>query len=402
MRMYEEIFSSKLDELKENGNYRNFTKVARKSGEFPAAHDLTHNQDITIWCSNDYLGMGQNPKVLEAMQKAIVEMGAGAGGTRNISGTNKPIVELETELTSLHGKASALVFNSGYMANETTISTLAKHLNNCAIISDEKNHASMIHGARNARCEKHVFRHNDMVHLEEILSSLSISQPKIIIFEAVYSMDGDVADVPKIVELAKKYNALTYIDEVHAVGLYGQTGAGVCEKLGIADEIDIIQGTLGKAFGLIGGYIAGNSTIVDYVRSFAPGFIFTTALPPATAAGALASIKEVRANNGLRDKLFENVNKLRAKLRKADIEFIDHNTHIIPVIIGDPEKAKSISQRLLNEFGVYVQHINFPTVPKGTERLRITLSPNHTEAMMEHLVSALAQIMNKTYIRLAG
>lgn len=392
MRYYEEKLQQELDGLQRAGNYREFLEIARIVGKFPLARDVKNNRDITVWCSNDYLGMGQRTEVLEALKNAADDMGAGAGGTRNIAGTNKPIVELENELADLHGKKAALVFNSGYMANDATLSTIAKAFSNILLISDEKNHASMIHGVRNSRADKEIFRHNDLKHLEEILAGEPYERPKMIIFETVYSMDGDIAPIKEMIALAKKYNALTYIDEVHAVGLYGKRGGGISEMLDLASDIDIIQGTLAKAFGAIGGYITANETIVDYVRSFAPGFIFTTVLPPAIAAAAIESIRHLKSSEIERVKMMNNATLLKAKLKQAKIPYMHTDTHIIPVMVGDPVKAKQIGEMLLEEHGIYIQHINYPTVPRGTERLRVVPTPMHTEEMMDKLVVALAEI----------
>lgn len=406
MYSYEEKLERELETLKDGGNYREFLEISRKSGNFPKAIDIQNNREITVWCSNDYLGMAQRPEILAALKQAADDMGAGAGGTRNISGTNHPIVELEKELADLHGKEAGLVFNSGYMANEATLSTLARAFGDILLISDEKNHASMIHGIRNSRADKAVYRHNDLAHLEEILEEQPLNRPKMIIFESVYSMDGDIAPVAEIVALAKKYNALTYIDEVHAVGMYGKRGGGISQLTDMEAEIDIIQGTLAKAFGVIGGYITASNTIIDYVRSFAPGFIFTTALPPAIASAACASIRHLKSSELERKKLMMNANLLKDKLEAASIPFIRTETHIIPVIVGDPVKAKEIGETLLSEHSIYIQHINYPTVPKGTERLRVVPTPMHTEEMMDELVAALAKIFKvrrvKPDLRLAG
>ena len=357
---------------------------------------------LLIWCSNDYLGMGQHTKVVEAMLEATKEHGAGAGGTRNISGTSNHIVALEAELASLHNKDAALVFSSGYAANEGTLSTIAKAFPDIVFLSDEKNHASIIHGIRNSRAEKHVFKHNNLKDLENKLQGLAQQRPKMIVFEAIYSMDGDISPIKGIIELARKYNALTYIDEVHAVGIYGEHGGGIAEKLGFMDEIDIIQGTLAKAYGAIGGYIAANKTIVDYIRSAAPAFIFTTALPPAIAAAALASVRYLKSSNIERALHQKIVRQLKSKLAAAGIPFIPTETHIIPVMIGDAKKAKAIGKMLLEKYSIYLQHINHPTVPKGTERLRVVPTPMHTEQMLNDLVTALAEVFTINDIRLAG
>ena len=402
MRIYEQKFDASLKELQANGNYREFLPLSRECGGFPMARDCNTGKDVVVWCSNDYLGMGQHPDVIAAMEAALQDSGAGAGGTRNISGNHKYVVELEAELASLHGKARALVFNSGYMANDASLYTIAKAFPDLIVLSDAKNHASMIHGILRSGVEKQVFKHNDSVDLERLLAAIPHEQPKLIVFESVYSMDGDIAPIAEFVALAKKYNALTYIDEVHAVGMYGAHGGGVCEELGLMGEIDIIQGTLAKAFGLVGGYVAGNATIVDYIRSFAPGFIFTTTIAPAIAAGAVASIRHLRASCVEREALQAKSQKLQAMLAAAQLPFIATKTQIVPVIVGDAAKAKEISETLLSDYGIYLQHINYPTVPKGTERLRIAPTPLHTDAMLEQLVSALQEVFAQQNIRLAG
>lgn len=391
MSNYETILSARLEELKINGNYREFRDLERIKGKFPLAYDHQLGREITIWCSNDYMGMGQHPAVLAAMHNAVDAMGAGAGGTRNISGTNHEVVKLERELADLHGKEMALTFNSGYLANETAISTLAKAFENCVIFSDESNHASMIHGTRTSRVEKVIYKHCDANDLEEKLKSYPKSRAKIIIFESVYSMDGDFSPIERICDLAEKYNAITYLDEVHAVGIYGKRGGGVAEELGVMNRIDIIQGTLAKAYGLIGGYIAGSSTYVDYIRSFAPGFIFTTALPPAVAAGACASVRILKEGEMLRHNYKQKVNSLKRKLHFYGVPVLHTNSHIIPVMVGCPIRAKNICKNMLENHGIYIQAINFPTVPKGTERLRITMTPFHTDEMADKLLYALEE-----------
>ena len=402
MSNYETILSASLEELKINGNYREFRDLERIKGRFPYAFDHKLGREVTIWCSNDYMGMGQHPVVLEAMHNAIDSMGAGAGGTRNISGTNHPIVQLEAELADLHSKEAALTFNSGYLANETAISTLAKAFPNAVIFSDESNHASMIHGTLTSRVEKVIYKHCDAKDLEEKLKAYPVSRPKIIIFESVYSMDGDFSPIEQIVGLAKKYNAITYLDEVHAVGIYGKRGGGVAEELGIMEHIDIIQGTLAKAYGLIGGYIAGSRTYVDYIRSFAPGFIFTTALPPAVASGALASVKILKEGEMLRRTYKDKISNFKRKLKVSGVPVLQTRSHIIPVMVGCPVRAKEICQNLLNEHGIYIQAINHPTVPKGTERLRITMTPFHTDEMASTLLYALEQQFAPKRIASAG
>jgi len=390
---YNEFCINSINKLKFAGNYREFTDLERKAGSYPHAYDHTNNREITIWCNNDYLGMGQNDHVRQAAIDAVNNIGVGAGGTRNIAGTNHPLVLLEQELAELHQKDRSLVFSSGYVANSTTLSTIGSMMPNAVIFSDECNHASMIEGIRNSRCEKHVFRHNDLIHLEQLLKECDISRPKIIAFESVYSMDGDIAPISRICDLAEKYNALTYLDEVHAVGLYGENGAGIAERDGVMDRVDIIQGTLAKAFGVVGGYIASTELLVDFVRSYGHGFIFSTAMTPPTAASCLASVRHVRNNSEERDKLHENVAKVKSMLAKEGIAVRSTTqSHIIPVNVGDPVKCKEISDILLDKHGIFVQHINYPTVPKGTERLRITPTPLHTEEMMVNLVEALKEV----------
>ena len=390
---YSAFFKQSINQLKSEGRYRIFQDIERCVGEFPLAHSHATGKKVTVWCSNDYLGMGQNPNVLKAMKDAIDTMGAGAGGTRNISGNHHLIVELELLLAKLHQKPAALTFSSGYTANEATLSTLAKKLPNSVVFSDESNHASMISGISMGKSEKYIFRHNDLEHLEELLKSVDSYRPKIIAFESVYSMDGDVGHIAKICDLAKKYNALTYLDEVHAVGMYGARGAGVAERDGVMDRVDIIQGTMAKAYGLIGGYIAASAEIVDVIRSFAPSFIFTTTLPPAIAAGSIASITYLMASSKERELQQNNAKKTKDRLRELGINIIPTNTHIVPVMIGDAAKCKIVADRLLNEFAIYVQPINFPTVPKGTERLRITPSPLHTDKMIDDLANALKAVL---------
>jgi 5-aminolevulinate synthase len=401
---YQEFFSSHLEFIKRDGRYRIFADLERCAGEFPHAyyHTSQGKKKITVWCSNDYLGMGQHPVVLEAMQKAILRYGAGSGGTRNISGTTNAHVALERELADLHDKEAALLFTSGYVANETTIETLASKLPNCIVFSDEHNHASMIQGIRNARVEKQIFKHNDVNDLERLLRSVDVARPKIIAFESVYSMNGAISPISDFCDLALKYKALTYLDEVHGVGLYGYKGGGVAQKKNISHRVDIIQGTLGKAIGLIGGYISGSSDMVDYVRSFAPGFIFTTSLPPVIAKGAVASIQHLKRSSFERDQHQRNVTLLKNKLIAARVPFWDSSSHIIPVIIGDAVKCKQVADQLLNKFNIYVQPINFPTVRKGTERLRLTPSTVHTETMINDLVSALQEILGILEIKKAA
>lgn len=396
---YEKYFSAAIDKLKREGNYRVFTDLARYAGEFPKAKDYSNNRDITIWCSNDYLGMGQHKDVLAAIENASKNMGAGAGGTRNIAGNNHAVVELESELADLHNKDRALAFVCGYVANEATLSTLANILPDAVTFSDQLNHASMIQGIKAGRSEKYVFYHNDPEHLEELLKKVDINRPKIIAFESVYSMDGDIAPIKEFRDLADKYNAITYLDEVHAVGMYGPRGGGIAEREGLMDRVTIIQGTLAKAYGVMGGYIASNDSIVDAIRSYAPGFIFTTALPPSLAAAATASIRHLKNSNIEREMQQDRAERLKSMLRQCNIPFIDSPTHIVPVMIGDAELARKASELLSQKYNIFVQHINFPTVPRGTERLRITPNPFHTDEMMEILVDALCEVFDSLEIR---
>ena len=388
---YSEFFKKSLNSLKLEGNYRIFADLEKLAGSFPQALNYKDNSvsEVTVWCSNDYLGMSQNPSVLANMTDALTKVGAGSGGTRNISGTNHYHVLLERELCYLHQKESALLFNSGYLANQASLSTLGKKLPDCIFFSDEKNHASMIQGMKNSNAKKVIFKHNDLSDLEINLKKYSKVKSKIIVFESVYSMDGDFAPIEKICDLAKQYNALTFLDEVHAVGIYGQRGAGVAERDGVMDRIDIIQGTLAKAFGVIGGYVTGKKDTIDFIRSFSSGFIFTTSLPPCIAAGAYTSIRHLKFSSLEREKLFKVVKELKVQLKKYNIPFLKNDSHIIPVMIGDPILCKKASQLLLDDFQIYVQPINYPTVPKGKERLRITASPQHSPKMIRKLVSAL-------------
>lgn len=388
-----QFFQQTIANLKKENRYREFVNLSRICGEFPHAVNNINGKKITVWCSNDYLGMGQNAAAIDAAILAIKKFGLGAGGTRNISGTSAAIVELEKQLAKFHSKESALTFVSGYVANDAAIQSLAKILPDLVIFSDQKNHASIISGIRNSKAEKHIFRHNDMTHLEELLSSQKKDLPKLIIFESVYSMDGDFGKVLEIIALAKKYNAMTYVDEVHGVGLYGKNGGGLCQKLGCENEIDIIQATLAKAFGAIGGYITGKSEVIDAIRLVASGFIFTTALPPAIAEGLKVNIADVEKAEEKRKKLHQNVSLLKEKLQKINLQIVANNSHIISVKIGDAAKAREISKRLLEEFNIYIQHINFPTVAKGDERLRITITPLHSEKMIDELIAALTVII---------
>ena len=390
---YQRFFEEAIDQLHAERRYRVFADLERIVGRFPRALWRANGraQEITIWCSNDYLGMGQHPDVVAAMQQAAGGMGTGAGGTRNISGTSNPLVQLETELAGLHGKEAGLVFTSGFISNEAAISTIARLLPNCLIISDELNHASMIEGVRRSGAEKKIFRHNDVAHLESLLQSAGRERAKLIVFESVYSMDGDIAPIEAIADLADKYNAMTYIDEVHAVGMYGPHGGGITEQEGLADRIDIIEGTLAKAFGTLGGYITGSRSVIDAVRSYAPGFIFTTALPPAIAAATTTSIRHLKSSQVERDAQKRQAERTKQVLAAAGLPVMDSATHIVPVLVGEPELCKMASDRLLGVHGIYIQPINYPTVPRGTERLRITPTPFHDDALIDGLRDALVE-----------
>ncbi len=390
---YQAFFETELDALRERGNYRVFADIERKRGSFPKAKKHGDGPDeVTVWCSNDYLGMGQSAHVLKAMHEALDSCGAGAGGTRNISGTNHHHVLLERELADLHGKEAALLFTSGYVSNWAALGTLAARLPDCVVLSDACNHASMIEGIRHSRAERQIFRHNDPAHLDELLSKIDPSRPKLVAFESVYSMDGDIGPIREIVEVCEKHGAMTYLDEVHGVGLYGERGGGVAEREGLMDRITVIEGTLGKAFGVMGGYIAASAALCDFVRSFASGFIFTTALPPAVAAGAAASVKHLKASEMERARHQDRVARVRARLDVAGIPHMPNDSHIIPVMVGDPHKCKMISDWLMEHHGIYVQPINYPTVPLGTERLRITPSPVHSDGDIDRLIDALSEI----------
>jgi 5-aminolevulinate synthase len=398
---YKGYFASALGKLRDERRYRVFADLERVAGRFPHAiwHSPQGQRDVVIWCSNDYLGMAQHPKVIGAMVEAATRMGTGAGGTRNIAGTNHPLVELERELADLHNKPAALVFTSGYVSNETGISTIAKLLPNCLILSDALNHNSMIEGVRQSGSEKKIWRHNDLQRLEELLKAADPTRPKLIVFESLYSMDGDIAPVHAICDLAKRYNAMTYCDEVHAVGMYGPRGGGICERDGAMERVDVIEGTLAKAFGCLGGYIATSEDVVDAVRSYAPGFIFTTALPPAICAAASAAIRHLKTSSWERERHQERAARVKAVLNAAGLPVMPSTTHIVPVLVGDPEKCKAASDLLLAEHSVYIQPINYPTVPRGMERLRITPSPYHDDVLVDALAEALIDVWDRLGLR---
>jgi 5-aminolevulinate synthase len=396
---YEGFFKQRLDALKAEGHYRVFADLERKAGDFPRAHDYASGREITVWCSNDYLGMGQHPAVRAAMHEAIDKVGSGAGGTRNISGTTHYHVVLEQELSTLHRKPAALIFTSGYVANDAALATLASQMPNCIVFSDALNHASMIQGIRHGRTEKQIFNHNDPTDLAKHLAAAEPNRPKLVAFESVYSMDGDVAPIGELCDVAHRYGALTYLDEVHAVGLYGPTGAGVAERDGVIDQVDIVQGTLAKAFGLVGGYVATSAAIVDFIRSYAPGFIFTTSLPPAICAGAIASIRHVKAAGELRTRHQERTARVMHRLKEANLPVMPSQSHIVPVLVGDARLCKEASDELMERHRIYVQPINFPTVPYGTERLRLTPTPQHSDADIDRLVAALSDVWSRLPIR---
>jgi 5-aminolevulinate synthase len=394
---YDAYFAGALAQLRDERRYRVFADLERLAGRFPHAiwHSPQGPRDVIVWCSNDYLGMGQHPKVIGAMVETATRMGTGAGGTRNIAGTNHPLVDLERELADLHRKEAALVFTSGYVSNETGISTIAKLLPNCLILSDELNHNSMIEGVRQSKCEKQIFRHNDMAHLEDLLQAADPSRPKLVVFETLYSMDGDIAPTDRICDLAERYRAMTYADEVHAVGMYGPRGGGQAEQQGTMARIDVIEGTLAKAFGCLGGYITASSALCDAVRSYAPGFIFTTALPPPICAAATAAIRHLKASSFERERHQERAARVKAVLNAAGLPVMPNDTHIVPVFVGEPEKCKEATDLLLAEHGIYIQPINYPTVPKGSERLRITPTPYHADAVIDALAEALVDVWER-------
>ena len=400
---YQQFFSQQLDGLRRDGNYRVFADLERRAGQFPrAAHVAGETRtEVTVWCSNDYLGMGQHPAVLAAMHAALDQSGAGAGGTRNIAGTNHNHVLLEAELADLHGKDAALLFNSGYMANWAALSTLAGRMPGCTVFSDAANHASMIEGIRHSRAPKVVWAHNDPADLDRHMARLARAAPKLVAFESVYSMDGDIAPIDEILDVCERHGAMSYLDEVHAVGLYGPRGGGIAERDGLAGRVSVIEGTLAKAFGVVGGYVAASATVCDFIRSFASGFIFTTALPPAVAAGALASVRHLKRSDAERESQRRVVAQLRAALEAAGLPHARNPSHIVPVMVGNARLCKEISDRLLDRHGIYVQPINYPTVPRGTERLRITPSPLHTPDDVRHLAAALAEEWAMTGLRAA-
>jgi len=401
---YEQFFADRIADLRQEGRYRVFADLERQAGSFPTAKNYRDGNihDVTVWCSNDYLGMGQHPKVLEAMCEAVQRCGAGAGGTRNISGTNHYHVLLEEELAGWNRKEAALLFNSGYVANQTTLSTLGNQIPNLHIFSDSLNHNSMIEGIRQCKAQRHIFKHNDLEDLERLMASVDPDAPKMVAFESVYSMDGDIAPLAQICDIAEKYNAMTYCDEVHAVGMYGDSGSGVCERDGVLDRITIVQGTLAKAIGVVGGYIAASRSLTDFVRSFGPGFIFSSSLPPAVAAGALASIRFLKNHNEIRERHQERAATLKRRLIAANIPLLPSVCHIVPVTVGDAVLCKQASDDLLRRHNIYVQPINYPTVPKGSERLRLTPTPLHDDVMMDHLMASIVEVWGQLGIKKAA